>query len=107
MPRPPTAGRVAPKRSGRCVSIAPTRRPPLLPPPIASLGVDVYLLATSHSAAPMKSSKTFCLFFFIPASCQASPYSPPPRRLATAYTPPSSSHVRLEAENVGVREIPK
>ena len=80
----PTAGSAAPKRSGRCVIAAPTSRPPLLPPPIASLGVEVYLFAISHSAAPMKSSNTFCLFFFIPASCHASPYSPPPRRLATA-----------------------
>ena len=33
---------------------------------------------------PMKSSKTFCFLRSIPALCQSSPYSPPPRRFATA-----------------------
>jgi hypothetical protein len=37
------------------------------------------LLATSHSPAMMKSSKTFCLCSLGAASCQAEPYSPPPR----------------------------
>ena len=37
----PTFGKVAPKRSGRCVMHAPTSNPPLLPPPIASFDVDV------------------------------------------------------------------
>ena len=32
----PTAGRQAPNSSGRCVMQAPTSRPPLLPPWIAS-----------------------------------------------------------------------
>jgi prolyl oligopeptidase len=32
---------------------APTSRPPLLPPPIASFFGEVTLLATSHSAAPI------------------------------------------------------
>ena len=63
---------------------APTRRPPFEPPMMASFGVDVYLLAISHSADAMKSSKTFCFFSFVPALCQASPYSEPPRRQATA-----------------------
>ena len=80
----PTAGSAAPNRSGRCVIAAPTSRPPLLPPPIASFGVDVYFSVISHSAAAMKSSKTFCLLLQAPAWCHASPYSPPPRRLATA-----------------------
>ena len=51
---------------------------------MASFSGDVYLLAMSHSAAAMKSSKTFCFFSFVPASCHFSPYSPPPRRLAEA-----------------------
>ncbi len=41
-------------------------------------------VASSHSAAAMKSSNTFCLRSRMPARCQASPYSPPPRRFATA-----------------------
>ena len=36
----------------------------------------------SHSAAAMKSSKTFCFCSFVPAWCHSSPYSPPPRRFA-------------------------
>ncbi len=80
----PTSGSVAPNRSGRCVNIAPINSPPLLPPRIASFGVEVYLFAISHSAAAMKSSKTFCFFAFVPARCQSSPYSPPPRRFGCA-----------------------
>ena len=60
----PTAGSVAPHRSGRCVRHAPTSNPPLLRPLIASFGVEVYLFAISHSPAAMKSSKTFCLRSF-------------------------------------------
>ena len=33
---------------------------------MASLSRRVYLLAISHSAAAMKSSKTFCLLSFVP-----------------------------------------
>ena len=55
---------------------APTSRPPFDPPWIASRSLDVYLFAISHSAAAMKSSKTFCFFSFIPCLCQSSPYSP-------------------------------
>ena len=57
----PTAGSAAPKSSGRWVMQAPTSRPPFEPPAIASLGGVVYLCSISHSAAAMKSSKTFCL----------------------------------------------
>ena len=32
----------------------------------------------------IKSSKTFCLFILVPAKCHFFPYSPPPRKLATA-----------------------
>ena len=63
---------------------APTSRPPFEPPEMASVSREVYLFATSHSAAAMKSSNTFCFFSSMPAWCQASPYSPPPRRLARA-----------------------
>ena len=51
----------------------------------------------------MKSSKTFCFLSSIPAWCQASPYSPPPRRLATRRTPPRSSSTKIrEALKAGV-----
>ena len=33
---------------------------------MASFAGDVYLFAISHSAAAMKSSKTFCFFSFVP-----------------------------------------
>ena len=39
-------------------------------------------LIDQHCAAAAKSSNTFCLRVSIPARCHASPYSPPPRRLA-------------------------
>ena len=58
--------------------------------------------AASHLAQPQKSSKTFCLRSSRPASCQALPYSPPPRRFATASRPPRSSHAARSAENTGV-----
>ena len=80
----PTVGNAAPNNSGRCVSAAPTSKPPLLRPLIASLGVEVYFSAISHYAAATKSSNTFCFCSFVPALCHASPYSEPPRRLATA-----------------------
>ena len=68
---------------------------------MASLSGRVYLLAISHSAAAMKSSKTFCLWSFVPALCQASPYSPPPRRFGWAKTPPISSHAKRATEKPG------
>ncbi len=98
----PTAGSAAPNRSGRCVRQAATSRPPLLPPAIASFGVDVYFSRIRYSAPAMKSSKTFCLFARRPASCQALPYSPPPRRLACAKMPPISIHAIVAGENAGV-----
>ena len=97
----PTAGSAAPNRSGRCVSTAPTSKPPLLRPRIASFGVDVYFSSISHCAAAMKSSNTFCFCSFVPALCHASPYSEPPRRLATAKTPPISSHTSTGTLNAG------
>ena len=67
----------------------------------------VYLLSISHSAAAMKSSNTFCFFDLVPASCQSSPYSPPPRRLGTANTPPISIHTRFATVKLGVSEMLK
>jgi hypothetical protein len=72
---------------------------------MASFGVDVYFSAISHSAAAMKSSKTFCLLRCLPAWCHSSPYSPPPRRLAIATTPPISIHAAYSTENIGVIEM--
>src|ERR1041385_133016 len=101
----PTDGNAAPNRSGRCVNAAPINKPPLLPPPIASFRVDVYLLSINHCAAAMKSSNTFCFLDFIPAWCHSSPYSPPPRRFGCAETPPTSLHPRLPNEPPGVLEM--
>ena len=64
----PTPGNATLNRSGRWFMTAPTSRPPFEPPCIASRSLDVYLLAIIHSAAAMKSSKTFCLLAFMPAS---------------------------------------
>src|SRR2546422_2791873 len=101
----PFAGSAAANRSGRRFIQAPTRRPPFEPPWIASLFEDVYLFVTRYSAHAMKSSNTFGLLSSIPALCHASPYSPPPRRFATARRPPSSSHRRRLAWKLGVREM--
>ena len=49
----------------------------------------------------MKSSKTFCFFSFIPASCHASPYSLPPRMFAVAQTPPRSRNAGTSGRNEG------
>jgi hypothetical protein len=67
----------------------------------------VQLFAISHSAAAWKSSKTFCLVAPMPARCQSSPSSPPPRRPAIAYTPPASTQARIVAEYAGVSGSPK
>jgi hypothetical protein len=93
--------------SGACVIVAPTSKPPFERPPMARRSRVVQPFAISHSAAAMKSSKTRCFASFVPASCQASPYSPPPRRLGMARRPPSSSHTRLGTEKLGVIEMPK
>src|SRR5690349_6493252 len=82
---------------------APTSKPPLLPPSMASKSRDVYLLSTRYCAAAMKSSNTFCFFVFTPCKCHSSPYSPPPRRLGTANKPPFSRRIRVEVLNQGVR----
>ncbi len=86
----PTAGSATAKSSGRCSITAPTSRPPFEPPMMPSVCGEAYVSWTRYSAAAMKSSNTFCFFSNIPASCQASPYSLPPRMLAVTQTPPRS-----------------
>ena len=54
----------------------------------------VLLRRSAIRAAAMKSSNTFCFCSFVPALCHASPYSEPPRRLATAKAPPISSQTQ-------------
>jgi hypothetical protein len=60
-----------------------------------------------QSAAAWKSSNTFCLCSRMPARCQSSPSSAPPRRLATAYTPPAATQARACGVYSGTREIAK
>src|SRR5665647_616640 len=92
----------AANRSGRWVNAAPTSRPPLEPPQHASCAGVVQPSATSRSATAWKSSNTFRLCARIPARCQSSPSSPPPRRFATTYTPPASTLAWVEAGGVYV-----
>ncbi len=80
----PTAGSATANRSGRWIIEAATSRPPFEPPRIASREGVVYFSRTRCSPAAMKSSNTFCLRSRVPARCQSEPYSPPPRRFATA-----------------------
>ena len=87
--------------SGRWVITAPTSSPPFDPPFMASRSGEVQPFFCSHSAAAMKSSKMFCFLPRRPASYQAFPYSPPPRRLATAYTPPISSQTARDTTKAG------
>src|SRR2546421_12876 len=49
-----------------------------------------------YCAAAMKSSNTCCLLASVPARCQASPYSPPPRSLVGG---------DLEAEDLAWRQV--
>ena len=67
---------------------------------------DAYFSFTRYSAAAMKSSKTFCFFSNIPASCHASPYSPPPRMFAVAHTPPRSRIAGISGRKRGSSELP-
>src|SRR5690606_25984024 len=71
----------------------------------SSFSEEVYCCSIRYSAAAIKSSNTFCLFICVPPRCQLSPYSPPPRRFATAYTPPCSSRIILLVEKDGVKLI--
>ena len=101
--------RQAPRRRGPAA--ASCRRRPAgrrsSPPEIASfVRAACTCCAISHSAAAMKSSKTFCFASFVPALCQASPYSPPPRRLGTAKMPPISIQTRFaDAERGRQRDV--
>jgi hypothetical protein len=52
----PAIGTDAAKSSGLCMVTAPTSMPPPEVPKMPSFATDVSLLATSHSAAAMKSS---------------------------------------------------
>lgn len=52
----------------------------------------------------MKSSNVFCLFRSMPPRCHDSPYSLPPRRFATTYTPPRSSHGNMFELNAGLKD---
>ena len=107
MSKTPTAGKATFIKSGLCVMVAPTKSPPFDPPLIAKYSDEVYLFSIKYSAAAMKSSKTFCLFIFVPASCHVLPYSPPPLKLGTAYTPPCSIQTALNGLKLGVKEILK
>ena len=62
----------------------------------------MYLLAIRYSAAAIKSSKTVCFFPSIPARCQSSPNSPPPRRFASARIPPCSAQTSASGQQYGV-----
>ncbi len=77
------------------------------PPRIARFCAGVYFSLIRYSAPATKSSNTFCLCSFMPASCHSRPYSPPPRRFATAYTPPRSSQAINDGENAGCSETLK
>ena len=83
-------------KPGACTSEAPTRSPPFDPPEMASCPAVVNPSRIRASAAPRKSSNTFCLRSSIPARCHSSPSSLPPRRLATAYTPPASTQASAD-----------
>src|SRR5690606_15331291 len=86
---------------------APTKRPPFEPPAIANFSDEVYFSLIRYSAAAIQSSHTFCFFSLVPDRCQFSPYSPPPRKLATAYTPPCSNNITCATLNAGVKLILK
>ena len=67
---------------------------------------DVYPRSIRCCSTAAKSSKTFCLFVRFPCRCHGSPYSPPPRRLATAQTMPWSSRTCRTGLNDGDRLVP-
>ena len=96
----PTAGRQAPNRSGRWVMQAPTSNPPLEPPLMASLGVEVIFSAISHSAQAMKSVNEFFFLRILPSSYHSRPKAEEPRMCATAYTNPRSRRLmRLDVNS--------
>src|SRR5215470_1633494 len=102
MSNTPTYAMQAPNSSGCWARHAPTSRPPLEPPSIAIRSARDQPESASQRAQAQKSSNTFCLTASMPSSRQALPYSPPPRRLATASMPPVSSHAACSTRNEGV-----
>src|ERR1700733_7071119 len=102
MSNTPASAMAAPNSSGCWVRQAPTSRPPLEPPLIAMRAAVDQPEPASQRAQAQKSSKVFCLAARLPAWCQVLPYSPPPRRQATASIPPRSSQTVQVGENDGV-----
>src|SRR3546814_17771757 len=83
-------------------------RPTLQPPSAARCCGEVILRATRSFATAAKSSLALCRLSGSAAWCQRGPYSPPPRMLATTYTPPRSSQpLPTVPEYDGVSEISK
>ena len=97
----PTVGSAAANSSGRWVIAAPTSSPPFDRPCTASCAAVVTPESISSVAQAYRSSKTSCLWCSIPARCQSAPNSPPPRRFATASTPPAATQMANIAENAG------
>ena len=62
----------------------PPSNPPFEAPEIARCAASVYFEEIKYEAAAIMSSKTFCFLSSIPARCQSSPNSAPPRKFATA-----------------------
>ncbi len=63
-------------------------------------------LVVRKRAHASKSSNTFCLLVKLPARCHFSPYSPPPRRFAMAYTTPRSKSGRKVGSKYGGKLMP-
>jgi len=61
--------------------------------------------ASRDSVAACRSSNTFCLLARLPARCQASPSSPPPRSPTSAYAPPEATHASADDVYEGSRAI--
>ena len=85
-----TAHTAARHRSGRWVSEVATSSPPLLPPRTARRSRLVRPRPPA-SRRPPRSRRTPAACGRMPARCQSSPSSAPPRMHATANTPPSSA----------------
>ena len=83
---------------------APTSRPPFDPPEMASFGVDVYPFAISHSAAAMKSSKTFCFLELGPGLVPLLAVLAAAAEVGQAYRPPISIQASTDGLNAGVSE---
>jgi len=87
---------------------APTNAPPLLPPWQTSFSLQVHPSLMRYLPHSSKSENATGLFSLIAALCHSSPNSPPPRMLATQYSPPVCSNiVAVEEENEGLSEILK